>query len=671
MRTYLTAQGLAERGHEVHVVTNAREAAPPFRMLMTAADWQRCEGRRGRGSVRVHWSDPVDRSQTYLPMASPFVSKLSAITARLHAERSFDVIYSHYLEPYGVAGHLASKMTGVPHVTRMAGSDAGRLWHHPQLEPLYDHVLQSAAVLIAAGTVAERAIVHGVDAKRIAFAGGYRLPQEIFTPSGPTLALAALPREIERDGGLGDTLWGTFAADRPFLGVYGKLGPTKGSFALLAALHELKRTGRQVGLVALAHGRPEIERDFRQRARELGLERDILQIPFVPHWRVPEFLRSCLAVCCLEQDFPIDIHTPIVAREVLLCGRCLVASTELINKLPDHYRLPHRYGCVAVKDVNDVGELSGRLAEIIDDPEPAEAVGRRGRDFACGIEDEADFPQRLELILAAAAERRILRANAPVRPASDLTPDPFALTRLCAAALGRGLEQNGNNPSTKKSRRSSRHHGTAGTSRRRNKSGGINLTTARTLLSSIKQAVAKGEKTLLRFVPPLELEIALAVADRAGSASGAAPAFDRVDIRRWAIGADDFARLRPVQAPQLAVIAFNFAVADYVAAKTAADFPKVPKPGSSFVAVFSGTKDRQGSVRLIDQGTAQILQLCRGKLTSAQIAAQVVQQGLSSGAAGCLNWMENLFREGFIALRDQSGSEYRPKRDRDHHRASQ
>jgi glycosyltransferase involved in cell wall biosynthesis len=667
MRTYWTAQGLAERGHEVHVVTNAREAAAPFRMLMTAADWQRCEGRRGRGSVRVHWTDPVDRSQTYLPMASPFVSKLSAIATRLYAERSFDVIYSHYLEPYGVAGHLASKMTGVPHVTRMAGSDAGRLWHHPQLEPLYDHVLQSAAVLIAAGTVAERAIVHGVDAKRIAFAGDYRLPQEIFTPFGPTLAFATLPSEIERDGGLGDTLWGTLAADRPFLGVYGKLGPTKGSFALLAALHELKRTGRQVGLVALAHGRPEIECEFRQRARELGLERDILQIPFIPHWRVPEFLRGCLAVCCLEQNFPIDIHTPIVAREVLLCGRCLVASTELINKLPDHYRLPHRYGCVAVKDVNNVDELSGRLAEIIDDPEPAEAVGHRGREFACGIEDEADFPQRLERILAAAAERRVLRANAPVRPAPDLTPDPFALTRLCADALGRCPEQNGNNLS----KRSRRHDRTVSTSRRRRKSGGINLATARTLLSSIKKAVAKGEKTLLRLVPPIELEIALAVADRADSTSGAAPAFDRVEIRRWAIGANDFAKLRPVRAPQLAVIAFNFAVAAYVAAKTAADFPKVPKPGSSFIAVFSGTKDRQRSVRLIDQGTAQILLLSRGRLTSAQIAAQLVQQGLSSGDAVCLNWMESLFREGFIALRDESGYELRPKRGRDHHRGLQ
>src|SRR6267378_3522832 len=78
MRTYWSAHGLAARGHEVHVVTNAKEARPPFRMHMRAEDWKRCEAAYGSGSVTVHWTDPVDRSQSYIPMASPFVTKLAA-----------------------------------------------------------------------------------------------------------------------------------------------------------------------------------------------------------------------------------------------------------------------------------------------------------------------------------------------------------------------------------------------------------------------------------------------------------------------------------------------------------------------------------------------------------------------------------------------------------------
>src|SRR6185437_12919278 len=62
-RTYWTAHGLAALGHEVHVVTNAKEAEAPFRMLMRPTDWARCGGAYGRGSVTVHWTDPADWSQ--------------------------------------------------------------------------------------------------------------------------------------------------------------------------------------------------------------------------------------------------------------------------------------------------------------------------------------------------------------------------------------------------------------------------------------------------------------------------------------------------------------------------------------------------------------------------------------------------------------------------------
>jgi hypothetical protein len=126
MRTYWSAHGLAARGHEVHVITNAKEVRPPFRMHMRPQDWERCEGASGTGAVTVHWTDPVDRAQSQIPMASPFVSKLTGLALKAHAARPFDVILSHYLEPYGVAGALVAQITGVPHVARMAGSDAGR-----------------------------------------------------------------------------------------------------------------------------------------------------------------------------------------------------------------------------------------------------------------------------------------------------------------------------------------------------------------------------------------------------------------------------------------------------------------------------------------------------------------------------------------------------------------
>src|SRR5260370_27967268 len=115
-------------------------------------------------------------------------------------------------------------MTGVPHVTRTAGSDAGRLWRHPQLEALYEHFLRSAAGVITGKAVAARAVQRGVDADRIAFAGGVIVPESIFTPIGPSLDLAALRAEVACDPDLTALLWGAFAGGRPSFGGYGTLG---------------------------------------------------------------------------------------------------------------------------------------------------------------------------------------------------------------------------------------------------------------------------------------------------------------------------------------------------------------------------------------------------------------------------------------------------------------
>ena len=80
------------------------------------------------------------------------------------------------------------------------------------------------------------------------------VPEDLFSPEGPKLDLAALRAEAKADPQFSDLMWGDFDADRPHFGVYGKLGERKGSFALLAAMHRLMSAGMDVGLVVLAHG---------------------------------------------------------------------------------------------------------------------------------------------------------------------------------------------------------------------------------------------------------------------------------------------------------------------------------------------------------------------------------------------------------------------------------
>lgn len=628
MRTYWSAHRLAARGHDVVVVTNAREAMPPFRLHMRPEDWDRCGGNYGLGRVTVHWTDPTDSSQAYLPMASPFISKLATIAAKLHRENPFDVIFSHYLEPYGVAGYLAAQMTGAPHVVRMAGSDSGKLWHHPQLDLLYDHVLRSAQVVIASGVVAERAIARGIDRGKITPAEAFPVPEDIFTPIGSTMDFAGLGSEITQIPELRDSYWGGFSAERPYFGVYGKLGERKGSFALLAALQRLKQQGLQIGLVAMAHGGAETEGKFRDEVHARGLDDRVLQLPFVPHWRVPEFIRGCLAVCCLEQDFPIKHHTPIIPLEVLMCGKCLVGSAEVIRKLPNWERLPHGYGCVAIEDVDNIERLSDSLAAIVEDPAPAAAVGARGYAFARGLQDWSAFPQALERILmaAAAGEDIAAAANGVSAPNEPVDDDNFPLTRLAATLPSLGSYDPIADPI-----------------------GAVDLPRARDILGRVER-MGERDSRLAALAAAIRVELAIATAETADIQGDP----DEIDLSapatRWAIGDGDIGPLFPVRSQNIQLLGFDHDVSMLRDVRSLEDLPVMAGARPSYVVVFGRQSARPALI--VDRGTARILQLSDGTRTASDIMLQLRREDLLSETVDDdLGWIETLFVEGLVRLR--------------------
>jgi glycosyltransferase involved in cell wall biosynthesis len=630
MRTYWSAHCLAARGHEVHVITNAKEADAPFRMHMRAQDWQRCEANYRSGSVAVHWTDPFDRSQSYIPSASPFVSKLAGMAARLHSERPFDVIYSFYLEPYGVAGHLAAQI---------AGSDAGRLWHHPQFEALYDHVLTSADAVIAAGVVAKRAVTRGVDPARITFDGGIVIPDDLFSPNGTELNLAALRAEIGADRDLRQLMWGDFAGGCPYFGIYGKLGERKGSFALLAALGRLKRDGIDVGLVALAQGQPEEQKAFRARASRLNLRDRVLQMPFLPHWRVPDFLRGCLAVCCLEQEFPIGFHMPIIPREVLLCGACLVGSTEVIRKLPGHARLPHAYGCVAIKNVTDTAALSQQLAAIATDPEPRSAVGVRGRVFAVDLQRNIAFPHALEQILATAAARHRVNAERRDRNGDGAAErHRFPLTRLAWTLLtdAGSVVNAGDEPLI-----SDRH---------------IDLQRARKIFAMIERAIhRRGGKRLQPLLLPVQAEIVVAAAEddvEPMPSDGWDPLF-RLNTKRWAVDNRDLFALIPVRDPRVRVIAFDFDVSSFMDIRTADKLLDNPVPLRSYLVAFGRSGAELREPLLVQAATAEFLECCDGTRSVAEIIEYSKRNCAQLDARTAVKLIEEMFLSELLWLRDE------------------
>ena len=371
----------------------------------------------------------------------------------------------------------------------------------------------------------------------------------------------------------------------------------------------------------------------RTEARKLGLTRRILQIPFLPHWRVPEFLRGCLAVCCLEQNFPIVFHTPIIPREVLLCGACLIGSSEVVRKLPAFDRLPHGYGCVAIEDVNDIDALSRALAAVVRDPEPLAAMRERGRAFALGLQSDAAFPERLERILQAASEGQ--RAQPTMREKTsepETIEERFALTRLAAAAIAQTGQGRGQTTFQQ---------------------GAIDLSGARNLLATVKKLLEDGSAGLAPLVPAIEIEIAIATAENEAGAPHGEPTCDpifRLSMPRWAMTRHDLEGLVPLRHRRLRLLAFDYDVAQFMRVRTLADLPKRPTLRSCHIAVFGASNQGQRGPLLVDAMTARILELSDGTHTASEIAKKLAIGKVAAPAI--LEWIESLFVRDLISLRE-------------------
>ena len=633
-RTYHFAHALARRGHQVHVVTNGREVRAPYRVFMRPQDWDRCEAAYDAGYVTLHWTAPADRSQFHIPMGSPVVSKLASLGARLCAENDIDVVFSFYMEPYAIAGHLIAGITGRPHVIKTAGSDVGRLWKHPQLAPLYDHVFRAARIVIAGGRVAAELEAIGVTPARIRADPGFSVPEDLFAPDGERLDVAELCAEAAALPDFAPLLWGRVRNDIPYLGVYGKLGRSKGSQALLAALARLVEGGRDAGLLVMGHGRPRGADDFRRHAEDLGLEDHVVQIPFLPNWRVPEFIRRCLAVCCLEQDFPIVVHAPIMPREVLACGACLVGSLEMIAKLPAAERMVSGYNCVAVADVNDTAALTRALAAIVDDPDRAPVVGARGRAYVVEAQETPSAVGRLEDILAAAAAGSGGDGADNVAEPQAAPRRPLWLTRLAIGAIGDDAC----------AERPESGDGAAD-----------DMAWARGLHDRLAARVAAGEAARgpAAAAVRLDLLIAGAMADAPPEPRGggdAARLTFRLDIAEWALGTGGIADLVPVPTAPHDIERFEYDVNALLKTGRSGRFPEDVPRRDSFVILRREVDAHRPPILVIDAQTACILALCDGRIPAGEIAARL--RGADGGptAAGILRRIEKLFALGLIGL---------------------
>lgn len=397
--TFWAARCLALAGWEVHLVSNALEASACYRHVMLPDD-ERFLSSVTPQTLHIHYTTPVPDG-SFIPFTRPFASQLLGLVHALSSKGSFDAFIGWYLEPYGLVASLLGRLSGAPVFIRHAGSDIGRLICEPDLRAAAQLALAEPAQVLTTPFHRETFVSLGVPPERQIHFGSPRLPDY------HTTALQPFPLEDYRrefaawfnravgEASFADTLLHSESvpADCPRIGIYGKVGRTKGSFALLRALSDERLLGIpfQFFTVACGHSRA-LKAYFQELATCEPLAHRTVCLPPLPPWRISGFLRSLNIVFFLENRFPIQFHSPILVREILASGACLICSREIADKLPYRQNLVPSRNIIIVEDPECHEELVRVIRDILSDPTHAKSVGKHGQFLSQFVEES--FPEQ-------------------------------------------------------------------------------------------------------------------------------------------------------------------------------------------------------------------------------------------------------------------------------------
>lgn len=282
-------------------------------------------------------------AKAFLPFSElAYVSYLAAARETVLRHRP-DVILSHYLEPYALAGDVIATEFGIPHVVTHAGSDIVRLAAPEPIRSLYRAVLGRAAFFVAKSAVARERFG---DVARL-FASAPYVPDPAYFHPAPDAAAA---RERLRDD--------------PVFGFYGKFVHGKNLDKLIDAFRLYRRRHGKGRLVLMGGdiGGGFSMQTLIDQERDPGVElRD-----FVPAWQIPGFLNSLSCLVYTKAGYRVQQHAAIVMREAVACATPVIATEESLAGSPSDL-LEHARMRLVDPD-GTAEELSEAMTEMIDSP---------------------------------------------------------------------------------------------------------------------------------------------------------------------------------------------------------------------------------------------------------------------------------------------------------------
>ena len=287
-KTFWLAKALADRGHEIHVVTDR---------LGIAGEYSHPEGNEIHETENVIVHRPQGDIPWHIP-ADPHkdIELLDLAVDVIHDVKP-DVIDTDYLVPYGILGFLASRITGVPFVLRHGGSDVQKFLNAGIFHHMIKDALHEASLTITDANSVGEIKNH---AKRVVL-----LPPYIPDPS--SFRALAIPEN-----------------GRPVLALIGKSNYHWRHKGWHRAVDALKRYESVFKLVVVAQGIG--LDDFKKYVKE-SFHGELEWRTFVHPMNMPELLNTVEGVFVLNSDAPFPAFSNILV-EALSCGATVIVDSQ-------------------------------------------------------------------------------------------------------------------------------------------------------------------------------------------------------------------------------------------------------------------------------------------------------------------------------------------------------
>lgn len=353
-RAYWQARALGERGHEVHIVTNSLEVEDEYKEVLDLNDPDFLPE-----NVFLH-STTAESNSWHIPYSSAYTERLANLAIEVIQKYDCRIIDSNYILPYVIAGNIAKYITGVPQILRHAGSDIGKLYKSPAYNTLFKSLFKRVDRILTYPQLRESFIALGIPESEISIDDKVIVDTRAFNPKVDPFPLSEYI--------------GIKYSGCPVITYIGKINYYWQSKGLPELVEAVKGIKEDFLLLFVADGKGINE--FKMLLEANGLAKKSLFLNFLPPWKIPSIIKLSTCVVVPEREFPIQYHIPILPKEVMAVGKCLILGNELAEN--NYYGNIIDRENIFLIDPKNISQFHDIVGSIVKDPDIAIKIGQGG-----------------------------------------------------------------------------------------------------------------------------------------------------------------------------------------------------------------------------------------------------------------------------------------------------